>query len=120
MSATKSFSFKRATAQARLVVVGTPGTIISVLTGLVAEVAGTPVTLSTNGGSGSGVVTYAATYAASTPPCRITAGVLTGMAGNICTVTATKAGGQSGSIVYSSQTGMTTFTFSAPVSHSRS
>lgn len=75
-----SFSFTAAA--------GTPQSALSVSS--VSGIAGTPLTLTTSGGSGSGSVTYAAVDGTATG-CSVSGGALSAQVPGTCVVTATKA-----------------------------
>lgn len=66
---------------------------------------GTPLTLTTSGGSGGGAVSYV--YAAGTTTCSLVGSTLTANATGTCLITATKAGDSNYSSIPSSQTTVT-------------
>lgn len=68
---------------------------------------GTPLTLTTSGGSGTGAISYSVTNGASTTGCAVSSGVLTSTSAGTCLVTATKAADSSYSAISSSQTTVT-------------
>ena len=76
--------------------------------GVTTGTVGTPITLATSGGSGTGAVSYVA--ANGTGTCTLTAGVLSATAAGTCTVTATKAADAN---YNSATTGPVTVTFAA-------
>lgn len=82
----------------------TSALVVSSITGTY----GTPLSLATTGGSGSGSVTY--TYAAGTTTCSLISGVLTANGAGTCLITATKAAQGNYLSAVSSQT---TVSFSA-------
>lgn len=91
-SPTVIFTFNTAS-QASLIVSSTSGTF------------GTALALTTSGGSGGGLVTFA--YAPGTTTCSLSSSQLTANGAGTCLVTATKAGDSSYSLISSSQTTVT-------------
>ena len=91
-SSALTFTFNRA-AQSALSITSTDGSF------------GTPLTLTTSGGTGDGSVTYS--YAAGTTTCTISGSTLTADASGTCLITATKAADSDYSAISSIQTTIT-------------
>lgn len=68
---------------------------------------GTPLTLTTSGGSGNGAVTYQVSNGTNTTGCSVSGGVLTSTSAGTCLVTATKAADSTYPSISSAQTTVT-------------
>lgn len=68
---------------------------------------GTPLTLTTSGGSGTGAITYSVANGSSTTGCALSSGLLTSTSAGTCLVTATKASDSTYAAISTSQTTVT-------------